>query len=255
MPIKTLTTADDFGFTDNTNQAITEAYEKNRITELSLMVDCYGTTDAVKYIKSHHVQNVGLHFSLCRISKNGKLLRGKDYDDILTNWTPEQLVSAFDQEVDLFEKLVGFTPTHIIGHKQISLNSKIVRHIATYCVRHSCYARRGERTSTLKHATLKADETPKGLNIGRTADAILGFRYGSPQDMHLAYKQDLTVLRQSGQVKSIEIFFHPSHPREFEKNLTSFIQERIEDINFLLSDEFLALIKEENLKLVPSSAI
>lgn len=52
MPIKTLVTADDFGFTNNTNQAIIEAYKKNRITELSLMVDCYGTADAVRYIKN-----------------------------------------------------------------------------------------------------------------------------------------------------------------------------------------------------------
>ncbi|TSC87308.1 MAG: hopanoid biosynthesis associated protein HpnK [Microgenomates group bacterium Gr01-1014_16] len=253
--MKTLTTADDFGFTENTNRAIIEAYEKGRITELSLMVDCYGSMNAVNYIKNNSVQNVGLHFSLCRISKDGKVLRGKDYDDILLNWTPEQLIAAFEEEVRLFEQLIGFTPKHIIGHKQISLNSKIVRYIADYCVRNICYARRGERSNTLGHFTLKADETPKGLNIGRTADAILGFRYGFPKDIYTAYKQDLAFLKQLGQIKSIEIFFHPGYSTDFEKGLTSFIQERLDDVNFLLSDYFLSLVEEENLQLVPSCEI
>ncbi len=255
MSIKTLATADDFGFTTNTNRAIVEAYEKNRITELSLMVDCYGTPDAVKYIIDNKVKNVGLHFSLCRISQDGKLLRGNDYDDILTNWPPKRLSQAFDEEVKIFEQLVGFTPKHIIGHKQISLNSKIVRHIGAYCVTNNCYARRGERSATLSHFTLKPDETPAGLNIGRTVDVILGFHYGSPKDMYVAYKQELSDLKKSKKINSIEIFFHPGYSTEFEKKLTNFIQQRLDDINFLLSDYFLDLVKEENLELMSSSKI
>lgn len=250
--MKTLIIADDFGFTENTNRAIIEEYENGLITELSLMVACYGTKDAVDYIRKNHVQNVGLHFSLVRVSKNGKMLRGKDYDDILVNWTPEQLSTAFDEESELFRKLVGFTPKHVIGHKQISLNSKVVGHVAEYSVRNNCYARRGERTTTLSHFTLKADETPKGFNIGRVADAILGFRYGSPEEMYKEYRQDIRAL---GNADSIEIFFHPGYSTDFEKELTSFIQERLNDINFLLSDHFTKLVEEENLELVPSSVI
>jgi len=184
--MKLLTTADDFGFTENTNRAIIEVNERGRIKELSLMVDSHGTRNAVDYIKRSGAKDVGLHFSLCRISRDGKVLRGGDYDRMLSEWPAEKLAQAFDEEIELFEDLVGFAPKHVIGHKQISLNSKVVKHVAQYCVLNNCYARRGERTTTLAHATLKADETPKGLNIGRVADAILGFRYGTPLEMYQA---------------------------------------------------------------------
>src|SRR5574341_1928395 len=168
--VKALITADDFGFSENINKAIFQAYENKRITEMSLMVDCFGSKDAFKYIHDNKVENVGLHFSLVRISKNGKILRGDDYDRMLRDWTPKQLQKAFDEEVELFEDSVGYKPKHIIGHKHISLNSKIVEYIANYCVKNNCYARRGERTTTMAHFTLKADPVPEGLNIGRIAD-------------------------------------------------------------------------------------
>ncbi len=250
--MKVLIVADDFGFTNDTNRAIFEADGAGRITELSLMVDSYGTKNAIDYIKANNVQNVGLHFSLVRISKEGRVLRGKDYDNILAEWSAERLTKAFDEEIELFEQKVGFVPKHVIGHKQISLNSKMVRHIANYCVKNNCYARRGERTTTLSHFTLKADETPKGLNIGRIADAILGFRYGSPEDMYKAYKEDFESL---GNINSVEMFFHPGYSTDFEKELTSFTQERLYDINFLLSDQFMKLVEEKDLKLVSSNAL
>ncbi len=253
--INTLITADDFGFTDNINRGIIDAYDKGRVTELSLMVDCYGTADAVNYIKRNKVKDVGLHFSLCRIAKDGKLLRGEDYDNILVDWSGDKLAEAFDEEIKLFEDLVGFTPSHVIGHKQISLNRKIVEHVGAYCVTNNCYARRGERSKALSHATLKADEVPEGLNIGRVADAIFGFNYGSPKDMCLAYKSDIENARKTKELNTIEIFFHPGYRDETDKPYTNLIQQRIDDTNFLLSDQFDRLVKEENLQLVTSKDI
>lgn len=251
--MKTLITADDFGFSENINKAIIDAYLAKRVTELSLMVDSYGSIEAFDLIKKYRITDVGLHFSLVRISKNGKILRGEDYDRILLDWSAQKLEEAFNEEVEIFEKNVGFKPTHIIGHKHISLNSKIVGHVANYCVKNNCYARRGERSVVMSHFTLKADPIPKGLNIGRTADAILAFRYGSPEEMYKAYKEDINKIKNS--VKSVEIFFHPGYSDVFEKQHTSFIQERIDDINFLLSDLFKRLVQEENLELVSSSKI
>ena len=139
MSIKTLITADDFGFTSNINRAIREAYEKSRVTELSLMVDSYGTDEAVKYVRDNNVQNVGLHFSLLRVSK--------------------------------------------------------------------------------------------GIKI-----------YGTPKEMYNQYKKDIQEAKQKHEFKSAEFIFHPGYTGEFEKGLTSFIQERIDD-------------KEEKLQLVTSSEI
>ncbi|OGM35065.1 hypothetical protein A3D00_02605 [Candidatus Woesebacteria bacterium RIFCSPHIGHO2_02_FULL_38_9] len=253
--IKTLITADDFGFSENINRAIFEAYENKRITEMSLMVDCFGSEEAFKYVRENKVENVGLHFSLVRISKNGKILRGDDYDRMLRDWTPEQLQKAFDEEVSIFENSVGFKPKHIIGHKHISLNLKLVKYVADYCIKNNCYARRGERSTKMQHFTLKADPIPEGLKIGRIVDSVLGFKYGSPEEMCREYKDEIEALKANNNQTSIEIFFHPGYSGDFEKLHTSFVQERIDDINFLMSDWFLKLIEEENLELLPSSEI
>lgn len=250
MVIKTLVTADDFGFTSNINRAICEAHERFRVTELSLMVDSYGTEEAAEYINNHNIQNVGLHFSLLRVSKGVKILRNKDYDEILKNWTEEQLARAFDEEVEIFENKVGFTPKHIIGHKQIALHQKLVEYIGNYCVKNNCYAR-----SDVSHETMQTATIPNGFNVGRTADEKFTFRYGTPDKMYVQYRKDIQDAKSRHKFKSAEFIFHPGYPGEFEKELTSFIQERIDDVNFLLSDYFLRLIREEGLALAPSIKI
>lgn len=250
MAIKTLVTADDFGFTSNINRAIFEAFEKSRVTELSLMVDSYGTDEAIKYIHKNNIQNIGLHFSLLRISKGIKILRSKDYDDILDSWTEVELAKAFDDEVNIFENRVGFKPKHIIGHKQIALHPKLVEYVGNYCVKNNCYAR-----SNVVHKTLQTAVIPEGFNIGRVTEEKFTFKYGTPEAMYTQYKKDIQNARSVREFSSAEFIFHPGYAGEFEKGLTSFIQERIDDIHFLLSNHFLKLVKEENLKLVPSSEI
>lgn len=249
MKMKALITADDFGFSSNINKAIIDVYTKHRITELSLMVDAYGTDEAVSLIKTHNIKNVGLHFSLCRVSRDGAMIKGKQYDEALSTWSSDQFIHAFDEEVDLFISKVGFAPSHIIGHKQIALHPKIVNHIADYCKKRNCYIR-----ARVEHKTLTNTPLPPGILTGRIVDKILGFRYGSPSDMYTQYKNDIDTSRKDG-AHSIEIFFHPGYAGEYEKSLTSFIQERIDDIHFLLSDEFMKLVEEEDLELVPSSRI
>ncbi len=248
--IKTLVTADDFGFSPNINRAIIEVYEKGRATEMSLMVDCYGIDEAVKYIKDHKVENVGLHFSLCRVSRDGKIVKGKEYDEILGTWTKDQMTKAFDEEVALFQEKVGFAPKHIIGHKQIALHPKLVEYVANYCVKNNCYAR-----SNVEHATLQKAKVPEGLIIGRTTQAKFTFKYGSPKEMYEEYKKDIEKTKTEYKLETAEFVFHPGYAGDFEKPLTSFIKERNDDVNFLLSDYFLNLVKEENLELVPSSQI
>ena len=247
MYIKTLVTADDFGYSPNINRAIIDCNEQKRVTELSLMVDCYGTDEAVRYIKENEVKNVGLHFSLVRLSKGGKVLRNNDYDQILETESQGTLIVDFLEEVELFEKLVGFKPSHIIGHKQIALHPKLVEYIGNYCVKNNCYAR-----SKVKHKTLIGAVIPTGFNIGRTTEEKFTFKYGTPEEMYRQYKNDIRDTKGKRQFGSLEFVFHPGYAGEFEKGLTSFIQERIDDANFLLSDYFLRLVEEENLKLVSS---
>ena len=78
------------------------------------------------------------------------------------------------------------------------------------------------------------------------------FKYGTPEEMYRQYKNDIRDTKGKRQFGSLEFVFHPGYAGEFEKGLTSFIQERIDDANFLLSDYFLRLVEEENLKLVSS---
>jgi len=245
MSIKTLVTADDFGFSQNINRAIIEAYEKGRVTELSVMIDSFGTDEAVKYIKENDVNNFGLHFSLCRVSRDGRMFR--EYDETLANWSSEKLCQAFDEEINLFVQKFGVVPKHVIGHKQIALHPKLIDHVANYCQKNDCFAR-----SYVKHATLQKAEVPDGLVIGRTTDEKFTFRYGNPEQMYAQYKTDITEAKKRHQFDSAEFVFHPGYASDFERPLTSFIQERNDDINFLLSDNFAQLIKEEDLILVPS---
>lgn len=121
---------------------------------------------------------------------------------------------------------------------------------ANYCVKNDCYAR-----SNVTHRTLQVAKIPDGLVIGRTTEEKFTFKYGPPEEMYQAYKKDIEEAKNKHDFKSTEFVFHPGYAGEFEKPLTSFIQERIDDVNFLLSDYFLKLIKEEELILMPSSKI
>ena len=242
--IKTVVTADDFGFSKNINQAIIDCYEKRRVTELSLMVDCFGTEDAVEYINDKKRRNVGLHFSMVRVNKGGAVLHTQDYHQILENESEEKLAERFMEEISLFKDLVGFVPTHVIGHQQIALHPKLVKTIGDYCGANNCFAR-----AVVKHKSLIEVTLPAGIDIGRTTEERVTFCYGSPEEMYNKFREAIAP------VKSLELIFHPGYAGEFEKNLTSFIQERIDDVNFLFSDYFLKLVEELGLKLVPSSEI
>lgn len=249
MKIKTLVTADDFGFSQNINRAIFDVHEKGSVTELSLMVDSYGTDEAVAYIRKHQLEHVGLHFSLCRVARDRKMIHGNEYEPVLRDWSPEQLHQAFDEEVALFVEKVGYTPRHVIGHKQIALHDKLREYISAYCRKHDSYARR-----YVTHPTLVGEAPEDQQQLGRVVDRVLTFQYGSPEEMYVVYKSQVQAASKSG-VKSIEFVFHPGYPGEFERNLTSFIEERKNDASFLLSQWFQKLISEEELQLVTSDEI
>lgn len=141
---KVIITADDFGFTKETNRGIIETFEKGVATELSLMMNCYGTDEAIKYAKKNKLNNVGVHLSLFDINKGEKPYRNADYDRVLEEKSSEELCQIIGDELKKFEDAFGRAPSHVIGHKRLHFHPKTIDFIFDYASKNKAYVRKWE---------------------------------------------------------------------------------------------------------------
>jgi len=248
MSKKIIITADDFGFTDNTNKGIIETVEQGATTEASLMVNCYGSDNAMQYAKENNWNNVGIHLQLFDTTKDEKPFRGKDYDQILKEWSADKLLRKLKAEIVKFEDFFGTTPSHINGHKQLHFNPKVIDYIFDYASKNNMYVRKWgdfETSTTIDNDLKFVKNKFKEYNI-KTSDYLLGFEYdfNNPENATDNYKG---LIDNSTEDSIIEILFHPGYYEDFEASLTSFLKERETDRKLLCSKKFEDMLREYTL--------
>jgi len=249
---KLIITADDFGFTSEINRGIIETVENGVTTEVSLMMNSYGTVEAMKYAKNHTWDNIGVHLSLFNIDKNEKPYHSVDYERGLVSKSSKELTAIIFDELKKFEDFFGRKPSHVNGHKHLHFNPKVIDFIFNY-TQDRIYVRKwGDFES---ETTIPADLDFVKAKFAeyhiKTSDYLFGFEYDFNHSVNVVpkYQQILQSVRDN---QTTEILFHPGYCGEFEASLTRFLQEREADRILLCSKEMRDMLTQLGFTLSPA---
>ncbi len=108
-------TADDFGFTNDTNTAIINLIKDGLITQTSLMVNQPGTKNAIELIHKYNLTNIGLHFNMTQ----GKSLSDPTITFSKTkSYNKEFIKQELEAQIDFF-KQHNISLHHLDSHHHI----------------------------------------------------------------------------------------------------------------------------------------
>jgi predicted glycoside hydrolase/deacetylase ChbG (UPF0249 family) len=155
-----------------------------------------------------------------------------------------------------FEDKLGQVPSHINSHKQVHLNENVIDFVLDYVQKNNIYIR---KWGDFQESTLLDSKTNYLRSVFskyhiHTSDHLFGYKYvfEEPSKSTIEYQKILKGVEEN---KIVEILFHPGYCKEFEKSLTSFIQEREHDRILLQSKEFKAMIKDLGFELVTCNQV
>lgn len=120
-------TADDFGFTHDTNKAIINLINDKLITQASLMVNQVGTNDAINLIKKHNLKNIGLHFNITQghsISNPNITFSKETWSNLSNEFIEKELQAQINFFVDN-----GIYLHHIDSHHNVHLKSDFINNL------------------------------------------------------------------------------------------------------------------------------
>lgn len=125
-------TADDFGFTNDTNTAIINLIKDGLITQTSLMVNQPGTKNAIELIHKYNLTNIGLHFNMTQ----GKSLSNPNITFSKTKtYSKEFIKQELEAQIDFF-KQHNISLHHLDSHHHIhGKNTYILDLMKKYNVR------------------------------------------------------------------------------------------------------------------------
>lgn len=246
--------ADDFGLTKSVNDGILEVYNAGTIQGIALMVMADATEDAVKRIKKHSIDHVGLHTSLFSFTKADRKQR-EDYVNFFRQAKDDEIKKLVYDEIALFEKLVGKKPEFIAPQWNMHGNLRVTRYLGEFALKHNIPMR-------LPRAVLTSDEiTDKNYSAEvmlqrmgvRMPDhlfaRILGSSASNIQQMFL---DELDTVNDG---ETTEILFHPSYLDEELLEITSLNFERTRDMAILLDKKFIGSIYAKGFEFIPYSKI
>jgi predicted glycoside hydrolase/deacetylase ChbG (UPF0249 family) len=146
-PRKLIINADDFGLTQEVNDAIIDVFENGSLTSATLMVNMPGTEHAAKRAAQFPRLGVGLHYNLTEgrpvSNEKNDCLTGPDGDFFSRNMLLARLALHKVKPSDLrwelnaqFERILrlGIQPTHIDSHQHIHLHPTVFRVIREFAV-------------------------------------------------------------------------------------------------------------------------
>lgn len=111
---------DDFGLTSGINRGIIEAHERGIVTSASLMVRYPAAVQAAEYARAHPRLSVGLHFELAE----WRYCAGewKAAYEVVDARDATAVAAEFSQQLEIFERLMERTPTHLDSHQHVHLS-------------------------------------------------------------------------------------------------------------------------------------
>lgn len=236
---KIVVVADDFGFTKGVNDGCLEALENGILTDLSFMVDSFGSEDAVKRVKERRVvDHIGIHVTLNDLVGTGIYLRSSDYEELLANENASKLQKRVREEFRKFEDAFEAYPTHVNSHKNIHQHEKLREVFAQYTAENDIYIRRTERfnDTNIVHEKKPLSANEYFRENGCKLTDYIFEEITSPYQE--AFDGFLKKLSQVENDTTTEVFFHPAYVDKQMKLYTSMIEDRERDLKLLTSSAF-----------------
>lgn len=142
LPKYAVINADDFGYSDEVNQAIITAYKQGILTSTSLMVTGNKVDSAVKLAKENPHLGVGLHLVLCcgksalsplqithLVDKQGNFNNSAGMAGLRYQFIPaakKELKKEIKAQLDLF-KATGLNLSHVDGHLHLHIHPIVLQ--------------------------------------------------------------------------------------------------------------------------------
>ena len=123
--------ADDFGMTEKISDAIFKLIDAERVTETSCIVLSGAFHNRAKKLSKYQNRiGIGLHLTLTdfvplsnlkSLSVGGKLgnIKSLLIKSINKNYSKNEIIEEINMQLDLFQKLLGFSPDFIDGHHHV----------------------------------------------------------------------------------------------------------------------------------------
>ncbi|MBU1110345.1 ChbG/HpnK family deacetylase [Patescibacteria group bacterium] len=230
---KLIIVADDFGWTRPINEGLVRSYEEGIVSEISLMLNSPATDHALQFIKKHRLNNVGLHMLLI----NKQNFNRDDYVKLFQNKSSASIEKLAISELELFEKLVGKKPTHIIPQYGIHGNLKLLQILINY-VKEENIPMRIPRTA-LSNANPDENYAAE-IMFKRSGIKTTNYLFGHVTGCDLVEVRDkfLDELRIVKEGESAEILLHPGYFGAEILKYSSVGYERARDLALSLDDSF-----------------
>ncbi len=235
---KLVTVGDDFGFCSGINKGFMEAYDNGFLKEMSLMLNCPGTQEAVDLVKQKEIRGIGIHITFMNLNEDGVYLKTKDYEKMLEELSKDEIVERVKREVDQFESLFGKLPTHINSHQYTDRHKKIFEFLVPFAEENNI-AIRSPKIET-KGGGMQIFDINYDLEIlsahkAKTTDYSIAEVYGNIEEVKKSIIDQLSAVPDNS---TVEFSFHPAFIDETLRKYTSLLDERERDVK-LLTDKSL----------------
>jgi predicted glycoside hydrolase/deacetylase ChbG (UPF0249 family) len=256
--------ADDLGMTHSVNAASIKGLESGLVTSASIMVPCPWFPEMADYAKAHTDADLGLHLTLtservfyrwgpvASLDNVRSLVDSNGYFHL--NWTETTHIDPREVEIELRAQIaralaMGVRPTHLDSHqyrlfengKDIFQSVQRVAHeykLPVFVVR-DWFADRSYLESSL---------SPDDLVVDHTVTIEPGV---APEKWADFYTMALKNLQPGVTVFIIHLAFDDEEMRAATRERDTWgAAWRQRDFNFFTSEEFRALVRQQNIKLV-----
>jgi predicted glycoside hydrolase/deacetylase ChbG (UPF0249 family) len=257
--------ADDMGMSHSTNAAVIEAFEKVGVNSGALMMPCPWAAEICAYVKDHPDLDVGIHFTLnaeWKYYKWGGVLPGCEIPSLLDkeghfypdiqqfaqNAKPEEVEKELRAQIDRAIAL-GVKPTHLDSHMgSMYVSPEIFRIAIKVAKEYKLPVSLPFNLVDIQAPFLKKEITPDMIGVD---NFVSMYDEAAGGDWYTTYAQMIKSL-----VPGLnEMIFHLSYDNDEMRAISTEHDSygaawRQKDLNFVLSDEFKRLLKENNIKLV-----
>ena len=235
---KFIINADDFGYSRGVNYGIIDAHNQGVLTSTTLMVTMPAVKHAVALMKDHPTLAVGLHLNLSfkKPLTSGKSLVCENGEFIKpVNLTADHAYDSgeiwieLNAQYDEFVKLTGIHPTHMDSHLGSHLKVPSIKEMAI-------------RLSTEKKIPLRGVDLDHAVHV----DFIEHRTFATTWELDYILRNFNKILKHD----FVEIMCHPAYVDDYVMKNSSHNLQRVEELKFLMSDEFINAMKSKDVKLV-----
>lgn len=242
--------ADDFGMSEAFSLGVVKGFKEGVISSVSLMVNLPASQFAADLAKEIPSMYLGLHSNLvlgrpCSdpkeiptlVDENGLFLGSKDYKNGKRLFNYQDAKTEILAQMDRFEELTGYKPTHIEGHS--ALDENIGQAFYDIAVEKSIHA------SMFAGADVPELKGYKKVRMDYTKMAVLD-RGVSVED----FLRDYFDVLSSDDTQVTELHFHPGYIDQFILDHSTLTFPRCRDLATLLDSRVKEWIEANKIELI-----